>query len=223
MTDHDDLADIFEAFLTSLEHGTAAPDLTGLPDDVRIRVARQLELLREGHGVLAEHAALADDPVFFALGFDRAGTEINIDGDKLKRARKQAGIDYAEIVDRTRNAGADLTVKDLFRLERSASTPLPQVDATALVAALRTSLHNLESDASQTSLMRRFLDSDEFALVVSDWAHAHGMESSRATRRAQSELLAANFRGGRHLDLDDLHELLQAVLERMATHADDLD
>jgi hypothetical protein len=216
MTDHPDLADIYEKYLTFLEDGGPEPDLAGLPPDLREEVERQFALLHQGFGVLAGMPDIADDPVFAALGFDRLGTHVDIAGSKLSSVRKRSKLNYAEIVERLQNAGCDLAVRDLFRMEQATSTMLPQPDAMALAAALRVSLAELESTGAQVGRIQKFLNSDEFHDAMRRWSETTGGDLEGGVRQARRDLAGANFRQAQHSDFADLVELLEAVLERWA-------
>lgn len=220
MTDHERYAHLFESYLAFLEGAQDEPDLTTLASDVRERLLREFEILRHDHGLLSELPGLTDDPVFAALGFDRVGTDVEIDGKKLRAARQRLKLDYSEIALRMKNAGSLLGVRDLFRIEQETATPLPQVDATALVAALRVSLADLESTGAQMSRMRQFLASDAFDSVIKRWCEETGADLGRSARRARKDLLATHFRGGDHTDFADLADLLRALLESW-TNGDD--
>ena len=216
MNDHAQLADIFESFLAFLDGQGPEPDLARFDPAERARISRQLEILRDDHGVLAAMPDLVDDPVFAALGFDRAGADVELDGAKVARARKRLHLDIGDIAERMHNAGSTRAVRDLFQLERTGSATWPQPDATALVAALRVSLSDIEGSDARLSPMRQFLQSEVFGQSVREWAHAHSTDYDLARRRASSELLAANFRGEEHVNSQALEELLRVVLEDMA-------
>lgn len=216
MNDHEHLADIFESYLAFLDGEGQEPVLDDFDPAVRARISRQFGILRDGHRVLAAMPDLLDDPVLAALGFDRAGTHIEVDGAKVTRARKRLNLDIGDIAERMHNAGSTLSVRDLFQLERDGSATLPQPDATALVAALRVSLSDVEGSGSQMSPMRQFLQSEVFGTRVQEWADAHGVDYDRIKRRASSELLAAKFRGEENAHFSALEDLLRVVLEDMA-------
>lgn len=213
MIDHERYAHLFESYLAFLEGAQDEPDLTTLASDVRERLIREFEILRHDHGLLSELPDLADDPVFTALGFDRVGTDIEVDGKKVRAARQRSKLDYKEIALRMKNAGSLLGVRDLFRIEQQTATPLPQVDVTALVAALRVSLADLESSSAQVSRMRQFLASGVFDTVIRRWCEETGADLDRSAARARKDLLTTNFRGGDHTDFADLADLLRALLE----------
>lgn len=216
MTDHEHLADIFESYLAYLDGQGQEPELASFEPAERERISRQFGILRDGYGVLARMPDLVDDPVFAALGFDRAGTDIDIDGTKVASARKRLQLDIADIAERMHNAGSTVSVRDLFQLERNSAT-LPQRDATALVAALRVSLADIEGGSDvRESPMRQFLRSEVFGQRVRDWAGAHSADYDAVVRRASSQLLAAHFRGEEHVDFHALEDLLRVVLEDMA-------
>lgn len=215
MNDDEYLADIFDSYLAFLDGEGQEPDLARFGRGERERISRQFDILRDGHGVLARMPDLVDDPVFAALGFDRVGTDIEIDGTKVSRARKRLSLDVGDVAERMRNAGSNLSVRELFHLERNSAT-LPQPDATALVAALRVSLSDIEASDAGLSPMRQFLRSEVFGERIRDWADAHSADYDRVARRATSQLLAANFRGAEHVDFAALEDLLRVVLENMA-------
>lgn len=118
MNDHEPLADIFESYLAFLDGEGEEPVLDAFEPALRAQISRQFAILRDGHGVLAVMPNLVDDPVFAALGFDRAGADVEVDGVKVARARKRLNLDIGEIAERMHNAGSTLSVRDLFQLER---------------------------------------------------------------------------------------------------------
>lgn len=219
MNDHEPLADIFESYLAFLDGEGEEPVLDAFEPALRAQISRQFAILRDGHGVLAVMPNLVDDPVFAALGFDRAGADVEVDGVKVARARKRLNLDIGEIAERMHNAGSTLSVRDLFQLERG-SARLPPPDATALVAALRVSLSDIEGSDASLSPVRQFLRSEVFGQLIREWADARSADYDLATRRASSQLLAANFRGVEHVNFSTLENLLRVVLEDMAS-ADD--
>jgi hypothetical protein len=215
MTDPKELDALFDAFLAHLEHDGPEPDLSELDGATRGELQAQFDILRRDHGLLAGLPDLADDPVFAALGFDRAGEDIDIVGSKVRSNRQRLGIDLQEVERLCRNAGSALTVRALFRLEKQTSFLLSQVDATALAVALGVAIADLESIDGQVGLMRRFLYSQDFDEAVQREVDAYGGEFGLVARDARAAMFASSFREGRNADFAHLISLLEAVLERI--------
>jgi transcriptional regulator with XRE-family HTH domain len=216
----DTITDILETYLNHLDGNAPEPDVSEYTRDDQDTLRGYFRLLRDLYGTLSDRSDTGHDPVFIALGFDRAGHDITIDGKRVSSVRKRAGLDYAAVLLRMNNAGANWTMQQLMRLELSTASPVPQHDATALIAALRVSLSDIESTGGPSGAVASFLQSPLFEAEILDWAGHRRVDLATTRRQITNELLAANFRGGEHADQDDLLELLRAILSKRDTHGD---
>ena len=215
----DTITDLLETYLNHLDGTAPEPDVSDYNRDDQDTLRGYFRLLRDLHGILPG-ATTGQDPVYVALGFDRAGQDITIDGKRVGVARKRAGLDFAAVLLRMNNAGATWTMQQLLQLERSTAAPVAQHDATALVAALQVSLADIESASGPSNAVATFLQSEVFEAEIIDWALHRRVDVAATRRQVTNELLAANFRGGDHTDTDDLLQLLHAILNKRDRHGD---
>ncbi len=203
----DQLDDIINDYLRHLEGDAPAPDLSGLPGDLRDEARIRIALLDAMWGSQLEPAE--DDPVARRFGLDRPDQRIAIDGRRVASLRRAAGIDLKELLRLVTTAGGTISGGDLLRLEQNQSTELPQPTATALVAALGTSLHELEA-AEQLDLdaVRSFLDSPDFDDRVASWAADHEREVADVRPIVVQRVLALQYRA-----TDVTHDQLVAIVE----------
>lgn len=210
----DEIVDQYLAFL----HGDASePTLDGLTPATRRLVSQQLADLHSLHGQLIPEPVgveLADDRVWQRMGFDRAGTLVEIDGRKLSKLRKAAGLSLQQLAEYARNAGAQLAVADLFRMEQANSTSASQPDVSALIAALGASIDQLEASTQSSDAMTAFLNSDEFHQVIDGWSRIHGRDARETVELSRKQLLSTTYRA-QDVTTEQLLELLRAVLEKL--------
>lgn len=216
----DTITDLLETYLNHLDGAVPEPDVSNYDHDDQDTLRSYFRLLRDLHQTLTGSAATGHDPVYIALGFNRAGQDITIDGKRVGAARKSAGLDFAAVLLRMNNAGATWTMQQLLQIERSTATPVAQHDATALVAALRVSLSDIESASGPSNVVATFVQSKVFEAEIIDWATHRRVDVAATRRQVTNELLAANFRGGDHADTDDLLQLLHAILNKRDQHGD---
>lgn len=209
----DTITDLLETYLNHLDGTTPEPDVSTYDHNDQDTLRGYFRLLRDLHRTLTG-SATGHNPLYVALGFDRAGQDITIDGKLVGAARKRASLDFAGVLLRMNNAGATWTMQQLLQLERSTATPVAQHDATALVAALRVSLADIESASGPSNAVATFVQSDVFEAEIIDWATHRRVDVAATRRQVTTELLAANFRGGDHADSADLLQLLHAILKK---------
>lgn len=202
---------IVDAHIRFLEGEGPEPDLTTLAPELRDEAQARLQLLEASWGATIE--VPADDPVARRFGFDRAGQTIAIDGRRVAQLRKAAGMDLATLVGLVTSAGGDVTARDLFRLEQSRSASTSQPVASAIVAALHTTLTKLEATANDAarSPMRLFLSGPRFSDIIDDWAGRFGRPSDEVRSLVTGKALAAQYRADDVSD-DHLAEIIQAIL-----------
>jgi hypothetical protein len=209
----DQLEPIIDAHLRHLEGDGPAPDLTSLPDDLRQEVQARVALLEATWGTRLEPPA--DDAVARRFGFDRAGQDIAVDGRRVAALRKAAGYDLGELLSRVAAAGGEINAGALFRLEQSSSTPLAQPTASALVAALSTTLADIEAAADlDLGAVRAFLDSPEFYGIVDSWAAEHRRERDEVRSLVEERVLAVQYRA-EDVTVDQLMAIVRAILDAL--------
>lgn len=209
----DQLDPIIDAHLRHLEGDGSAPDLTALPDDLREEAQARVALLDAMWG--AQIIPPDDDPVARRFGFDRAGETIAIDGHRVAALRKTAGLNLAELLARVTAAGGDIVIGALFRLEQSDSTPLNQPTASALVAALDTTLAAIQASAGiDLGAARAFLDSPAFYDLVDTWAAEHQRERDQVRSVVKERVLALQYRA-EDLTTDHLSAIVETILDSL--------
>jgi hypothetical protein len=112
-------------------------------------------------------------------------------------------------------AGGNITAGSLFRLEQNRSATVPQPVASAIVAALHTTLEQLEAaDSSATDPVRLFLSGPRFADLIDDWAGRFGGQHDELRALVTSKVLAVQYRAEDISD-DHLAEIVQAILDSL--------
>jgi transcriptional regulator with XRE-family HTH domain len=214
MSNIDDQLDaIIDAHIRYLEGDGPAPDLAGLPDELRDQAHARVVLLEAMWG--AELQPPADDPVARRFGFDRPGQDIAIDGRRVAALRKAAGIDLTELLARVTAAGGTINAGTLFRLEQNASTLMTQPTVSAIVAALNVALTDIESaDEVNLSPVRAFLDSPAFYELIDDWSGKYGRQRDEVRSVVAQRVLAAQYRA-EDITVDHLVEIVQAILDSL--------
>ncbi len=210
---NDPLDALIDAHLHHLEGEAAAPDLADLPADLQAKATARIALLEACWGVSLEPPE--EDPVARRFGFDRAGKAITIDGSRVASYRKATGIDLKELLARVETAGGRIAPGALYRLEQSRSTSLDQPTASALVAALKVALADIEAAGqSGPARIRAFLDGPPFHQLIDDWAGTYGRDRTEVRREVARQVVAAQYRAEDVTD-DQLIEMVQAILETL--------
>lgn len=214
MSNIDDQLDaIIDAHLRYLEGDGPAPDLAALAPEVRDEAYARVRLLEASWGAVVE--VPAEDPVARRFGFDLAGQEITIDGRRVAQFRKAASMDLDVLLSLVTAAGGDITAGNLFRLEQNGSATVTQPVASAIVAALHTTLAELEAVATPaTDPVRLFLSGPRFADTIDDWAGRFGRQSSQVRAVVTGRVLALQYRAEDVSD-DHLTEVVQAILDSL--------
>ena len=202
---------IIDAHIRFLEGEGPAPDLTSLAPELRDEALARVQMLEVSWGAIIE--VPADDPVASRFGFDRAGQAIAINGRRIAQLRKAAGLDLDVLLGLVTAAGGDISAGSLFRLEQERSATVSQPVASAIVAALRTSLAELEATAGSTASnpMRMFLTGPRFSDIIDDWAGRFGRPSDEVRSLVTDRALATQYRAEDVTD-DHLAEIVKAIL-----------
>jgi hypothetical protein len=218
MTTHprdDILTNLVAAYLDHLETGARAPDLAGLPPEVRAEAEATFEVLAASWGAAAQMTAGAVDRIAAHFGFDRAGTDIDLAGAKLKSIRQRARLTVPQLAERMAAAGAPIAVKDLFGIERSPAHPVPQGLVSTMAAVLDCSVADLETiDRAELDAVRAFLDSDEALAVIRQWASEHDRDDAEVRQQVRPLMLTARYRAD-DVDTHHLRAILEAVLRSL--------
>lgn len=157
----------------------------------------------------------ADDPVARRFGFDRAGQDVPIDGRRVAALRKAAGLDLKALLALVTTAGGDITAMALLELEQSRSTPVAQATASALVAALDTSLGEIEAGPeAELDHVRAFLNSPIFDDLIASWAAEHDQDAARLRSAVADRILVAQFRAA-DVTPEQLLDTARAILRSL--------
>lgn len=189
------------------------PDLSGLPDRLRSEALARFQFLDAlwGEGVQPP----SDDPVARRLGFDRLGEDIAINGLRVASIRKARDMDLKQLRMSVLNAGGSITPGDLFRLEQSSSTVLPQPTVSAFVAALGSSIAELKATAEvERDIVRVFLDGPTFNNLVAVWAAEQSRDVQAIRPVVQERVLAAQYRAS-EVTIEQLVEITRAILDSL--------
>lgn len=215
MSNIDDQLDaIIDDHLRYLEGDGPAPDLTTLAPELRDEAQARVQLLEAFWGASIE--VPTEDPVARRFGFDRAGQAITIDGHRVAQLRKAARMDLDALLGLVTAAGGDITPGNLFRLEQNRSATVSQPVGSAIVAALHTTLAELETtaDSPASDPMRRFLSGPRFSDIIDDWAGRSGRQVDEVRSLVTGKALAAQYRAEDVTD-DHLAEIVQAILANL--------
>jgi hypothetical protein len=208
----DELDNIIDAYLTYLDGAGPAPDLGALPDALREEARARLQLIDAMWGADSDEPPPANDPVVRRFGFDRAGQDIAVNGRRVASLRKAAGLDFKALLARIRAAGGAIAPAALLQLEQSPSTLVSQPTASALVAALDTTLSEIEAAVQpEGHAVRAFLDSPAFDELVGSWAAEHGHSMAQVRPVVVQRVLASNFRAD-EVTVEHVADIVRAVL-----------
>ncbi len=189
------------------------PDLSMLPGRLRSEALARFQLLDALWGVEAQLPD--DDPVARRFGFDRMGENIAINGRRVASIRKARNMDLKELGEMVASAGGKITPGDLFRLEQSSSTVLPQPTVSAFVAALGSSIAELEATAEvKPDTVRTFLDGAVFNNLVTSWATEHNQEFHVVRPVVRDRVLAGQFRAS-DVTNEQLADIVRAILKSL--------
>ena len=189
------------------------PDLSGLPDRLRSEARARFQFLDAlwGEGIQPP----SDDPVARRLGFDRVGEDIAINGLRVASIRKARGMDLTQLRMSVLNAGGSISPGDLFRLEQSPSTVLPQQTASAFVAALKSSIAELRAIAEvEKDTVWTFLEGPTFDKIIAVWAAEHSGDVQVIRPVVRERVLAAQYRAS-EVTLEQLADITRAILDSL--------
>ena len=207
----DQLDAIVDAHLLYLEGDGPAPDLTALTPELRDEALVRVRLLEASWGAVLE--VPTEDPIAARLGFDRTGQTITLNGRRVAQLRKATGMDFESLLGLVTAAGGDITAANLFRLEQSSAADVDQPTASALVAALHTTMADIEAAATDAATDRvgLFLSGPGFANIIDDWARKFGRPTSEVRTTVTERLLAVQYRAE---DIRDEHliEIVKTIL-----------
>lgn len=210
----DQLDAITDAHLLYLEGEGPAPDLTTLAPELRDEALMRVRLLEASWGAVLE--APTEDPIAVRFGFDRAGQTITVNGRRVAQLRKATGMDFQTLLGLVTAAGGDITAANLFRLEQSSASNVDQPTASALVAALHTTMADLGATATDVATDRvgLFLSGPGFTDIIDDWARQFGRPTSEVRTTVTERLLAVQYRAE---DVTDEHliEIVMTILDSL--------
>lgn len=210
----DQLDAIIDAHLRHLEGDGPAPDLVTLAPELRDEAQARIRLLEASWGAVLE--VPTEDPVARRFGFDRAGQTITVNGRRVAQLRKGTGMAFDTLLGLVTAAGGDITAAKLFRLEQNSSADVAQPTASAIVAALHTTLADIETTTTSaaTDPVRLFLSGRRFADIIDDWAGRFGRPASEVRTIVTERVLAVQYRAN---DVTDEHliEIVQTILDSL--------
>lgn len=205
---------IIDAHLRYLEGDGPAPDLTTLAPELRDEAIARVRLVEASWGAIPDLPT--EDPIARRFGFDRAGQTITVNGRRVAQLRKATGMGFDTLLGLVTAAGGDITAANLLRLEQNSSASVAQPTASAIVAALHTTLADIEptTTSAATDRVRSFLSGPRFVDLIDDWANRHGRPTSEVRTTVTERLLAVQYRAE---DVTDEHliEIVQTILDSL--------
>ena len=204
---------IVEEYLRYRDGDGPKPDLSGLPDGLRSEARARFQFLDALWG--EDIQPPSDDPVARRFGFDRVGEDIAINGRRVASIRKARNMDLKQLRMSVLNAGGSIAPGDLFRLEQSTSTLLPQPTVSAFVAALGSSISELRAIAEvEKNTVRTFLDGPTFDNIVAVWAADHSRDVQAIRPVVQERVLTAQYRAS-EVTIEQLADITRAILDSL--------
>lgn len=220
--DHDPDSTPVERALDAHRHGdtldtTLEPDDQALVDDLlpwldALRAAAAetaAEQSSPSGPPAAREPVRADDPVALMLGLV-ADPDTVVEGRKLARARKQAGLDLGQLVDRLRLRGWDVTTREGLRWEL-AETALPPALVTAIASELAVSDTVLLTTPKAANDLHDLFSDARISTFLADWAAESGLELGVLRQRASSSLIGAAHRNRTAGSVDALLDVLRTL------------
>jgi transcriptional regulator with XRE-family HTH domain len=216
MTDYDgtdELDEFIHAYISYLDGDAARPPVEALPAHLRAEATARARLLDASWGALAADLP-ENDPIATRFGFDQPADTVPIAGAALRRARKKANLDLAQLAEATGGAGIRVSSYELLEIESSDVTRVKGDLAATLVAVLGAPITDLEPASPRRANLGPRLESPWFSELVDDWARSHDRDPGWARNEARRRLLATQFRAD---DVDDeqLREILAAILHTL--------
>ena len=215
MTDHhdhdtDDLDALIAAHLLHLEGVGDRPNLDTVRPELRAQAAEHIELLDASWGALV-HDEGELDAVARNLGF--SSDPFALSGPKLRRARKNAGLDLARLVDAVITIGLSrIDTSTLFDLEQTTASWIDPDLASALAVALDVDAPTLASPAApEPDDIERFMATADFEATVTAWAAAEGRDAAVELPEIRRLVRSSTYRA-EYVSKDQLEEILAAVL-----------
>lgn len=211
----DELDTIIDAYLNYLEGNGPEPRLDTIPADLRNEAQARLRIVDAMWATHTEDRTLTNDPVAQRFGFDKSGETIFVNGRRVAALRKSAPMDLKELRAKITAAGGDITAMALLNLEQNTSTPVPQPTASALVAALDTTLPEIAArPASDADPVQAFLASPAFDELIASWAADHDRDPATVRPIVTNQLQVAQFRA---IDVTDeqLLDITRAILHKL--------
>ncbi|MDP9332007.1 MAG: helix-turn-helix domain-containing protein [Actinomycetota bacterium] len=217
MTAHDDqptrVDEAFAAYLEYLDGTGAEPDVSTLDSAERAEYERDVATAHALSASTYEPPPLEEDPIAIRFGFNRAGSDTNLSGPRLREARKDAGLSVEQLATALTDAGQSRSTAEVFRLEQAATSEVTVAFIGVLAAVLDVAVADLEaSDSRLVSDFRAFLASDAFDAEIERWAREHHADVAELRSAARRELAGASFRNAQHSPEQWL-ALLRAFLE----------
>lgn len=207
----DQLDVIIGVHLRYLEGDGPAPDFTTLAPELRNEAQARVQVLEAAWGASIE--VPTEDPVARRFGFDRSGQVIAIDGRRIAQLRKAARMDLNVLLGLITAAGGEISAGNLFRVEQNRAATVSQPVASAIVAALHTTLAEIETTdgGPESDPMRVFLSGPRFSDIIDDWARRFSRQVDEVRSLVAGRALAAQYRAEDVTD-DHLAEIVRAIL-----------
>ena len=151
------------------------------------------------------------DPIAIALGLVPGPDDI-LGSAELKRARERAKLDLAQLLERLRDRGWDLTGKEVLDWHKSNTSVAPAL-MEAIAQTLEVPVRALRgrtprySDAGAED----YLDDVVIERYLHEWAAEIGQDVQEVRERAQQTLVSLNFRNRDSISRDDVLRILRAL------------
>ncbi|MFN6118815.1 MAG: hypothetical protein ACK5CE_04125 [Actinomycetes bacterium] len=207
------LAEHLDAYLTYLDgEANTAPRLEQLSEDLQDEARARVNTLRALRGMPPAADRTSFNLVAARFGFDRDAV-VHVDGPKIARLRKRAGLDLLGLSAALNQAGVPQSIRELSGLELADNYPVPKRLATVLVAILGSPLLTFEA-SSEMSEALAWLYSPEFDAMVAEWCQEHSRESAETADFVRSRVLSGAYRAD-DVTAEQIRDMVLAVLRSL--------
>lgn len=168
-----------------------------------------LELKKKSDLVSLPKPSLRDDPVAHMLGLI-PDHDYAIEGFKLREARKSAGLNLGQFLDRLRIRGWDVTAREGLDWEQE-RTSLPPALIVAICSELRVDERQILAKTTSRSALEDLLDDQRIAAFLDEWAIELNIERSQVKELVSAALSTAGRRNSTVGSVDTLLDVLKTL------------
>ena len=213
-TDEDFLTDLIEDYIAHLEGNGQAPDLSDLDPATRRTVESVFRTVLAAWRSDVEIPPRPSGPSISGNPTATSGSEVLLDGNKVRGARTRRHLSPSEVDRRLNVAGHSVGANWTARAERNPTNATPELVA-ALASILGVGAGELGAAEGSLSEFRSWLDSDDLDQQARAWfERQHLAYSVEMVQRAHGQLLLAHQRSSGE-SRSQWISMLHAVLEQL--------